>query len=114
MLKHRLEAASEAGGNDFISLVYTFLAQMNHREDYRKKLSGVFDDWRGKLAEDLSLSVPAPNPVPPRIAASLIQAMVHGLTMQLAVDPQAFDRDEMFAACQWLLAPLFKLMSDAG
>lgn len=108
MLSHRLSSFASDGGNDFTSVVYTFLAQMNHREDYRNKLSGTFDDWRNKLGEDWVQSVSEPRPpLNPRIAASLIQALVHGLTMQLAVDPKAFDPQEMLAACEWLLAPMF-------
>lgn len=108
MLAHRLETLANDGRNDFTSVVYTFLAQMNHRDDYRDKLSGTFDEWRNKLAEDWVQSTSEPRPpVKPRIAASLIQALVHGLTMQLAVDPNAFDRQEMLAACEWLLTPMF-------
>ena len=48
-----------------------------------------------------------PRPVEPRIAASLLQALIHGLTMQLMVDPDAFDRKAMFEACTRLLEPIF-------
>jgi AcrR family transcriptional regulator len=93
---------------DFFSLVYTFLAQMGHREDYRNKLSELYRQWREFIAADVAGSVPEPRPVPPRVAAGLIQALFHGLGMQLAVDPEAFDRGEMLAACVRLLAPLFR------
>ena len=33
------------------------------------------------------------------MAAALIQALFHGLDVQLMIDPDAFDRAEMFAAC---------------
>lgn len=108
MLAERLDTFARGGRNDFASLAYTFLAQMNHRADYRAKLSDTFGEWRGKLAEDWERSVGEPRPpLNPRVAASLIQALVHGLTMQLAVDPQAFDKVDMLAACEWLLAPMF-------
>jgi hypothetical protein len=37
--------------------------------------------------------------VPPRTMASLIQAILHGLAVQLAADPNAFDRQEMLDLC---------------
>jgi AcrR family transcriptional regulator len=93
---------------DLFSLLYTFLAQMGHRTDYRDKLSELYRGWREFLAADIAGSVPEPRPVSPRVAASLIQALFHGLGMQLMVDPGAFDRQEMLAACVRLLAPLFQ------
>jgi AcrR family transcriptional regulator len=93
---------------DLFSLLYTFLAQMGHREDYRDKLSETYRDWRNHIAADVVDSVPEPRPVDPVIAASLLQALVHGLTVQLMVDPEAFDRQAMFEACARLFAPVFK------
>lgn len=90
------------------SLLYTFLAQMGHRPDYRDRLAHLYRGWRGLIAADLEGSVPGPHPVPPAVAASLVQALFHGLGMQLAVDPNAFDRADMLAACLRLLAPLFR------
>lgn len=107
LAKHLDPAWPSAGERDFFSLVYTFLAQMGHREDYRAKLSERYGEWRGFIAADVAGSVPGPV-VSPRVTASLIQALVHGLGMQLAVDPEAFDRGEMLSACVRLLAPLFK------
>jgi AcrR family transcriptional regulator len=108
MFAHRLAAFAHGGRHDFASLVYTFLAQMNHRADYRDKLAFTFDEWRNRLADDWNLTVADPKPpLTPRVAASLIQALVHGLTMQLAVNPEAFDVQEMLTACEWLLAPMF-------
>jgi AcrR family transcriptional regulator len=95
-------------GRDFFSVVHTFLAQMGHREDYRNQLSKLYRQWRAFVAEDIAGSVPEPRPIPPWVAASLVQALFHGLGMQLAVDPEAFDRGEMLEACVRLLAPLFK------
>lgn len=97
-----------ADERDFFSLVYTFLAQMGHREDYRDKLSERYAEWREFITADVVGSVPEPRPVSPRVTAGLIQALFHGLAMQLAVDPEAFDRGEMLEACVRLLAPLFK------
>lgn len=93
--------------NELFSLLYTFLAQMGHREDYRNKLSETYRGWREHIAADVADSVPEPRPIEPRIAASLLQALIHGLTMQLMVDPEAFDRQAMFEACTRLLEPIF-------
>ena len=92
---------------ELFSLLYTFLAQMGHREDYRNKLSAMYQGWREHIAADVAGSVAEPRPIEPRIAASLFQALIHGLTMQLMVDPEAFDRNAMFDACVSLLAPVF-------
>ena len=92
---------------ELFSLLYTFLAQMGHREDYRKRLSEMYRGWREHIAADVADSVPGPRPVDPRIAASLLQALIHGLTVQLMVDHEAFDRKAMFDTCASLLAVVF-------
>ncbi|HJZ55428.1 MAG TPA: TetR/AcrR family transcriptional regulator [Gemmataceae bacterium] len=97
-----------APAKDLFSLLYTFMAQMGHREDYRDRLSQTYRGWREHVAKDIAASVPEPRPVSPTVAASLFQALVHGLTMQLMVDPVAFDRGEMLAACVRFLAPIFQ------
>lgn len=96
------------GEEDLFSLLYTFLAQMAHRPDYRDRMAHLYREWRQLIAADLAGSVPGPHPVPPAVAASLVQALFHGLGMQLAVDPNAFDRHDMLAACLRLMAPLFR------
>lgn len=100
---HRPEQKKE-----LFSLLYTFLAQMGHREDYRSKLSELYRGWRNHIAADVVDSVPEPRPIDPRIAASLLQALIHGLTVQLMVDPEAFDRQAMFDTCVRLFAPVFR------
>lgn len=98
-------------GKDLFSLLYTFLAQMGHREDYRNRLSEMSRTRQGMIAADFAESVPEPRPVSPEIAAGLLQALMHGLIMQLMVDPNAFDRQAMFEACTRLLAPMFQRSS---
>jgi AcrR family transcriptional regulator len=112
VLGRHLDPDGLPGKRDLFSLYYTFLAQMGHREDYRARLSELERGRREFIAADIAASVPEPRPVSPRVAASLVQALVHGLSMQLAVDPGAFDRQEMFAACVRLLAPVFKQDAD--
>lgn len=106
--QHLKPGSPKPGEQELFSLLYTFLAQMGHREDYRDRLSKLYRDWRGFIAADVATSVPEPHAIPPTVVASLIQATLHGLGMQLAVDPEAFDRTEMLAACLRLFAPLFK------
>ena len=103
----RLDSPGARKKNELFSLLYTFLAQMGHREDYRNKLSETYRGWREHIAADVADSVAEPRPVEPRIAASLLQALIHGLTMQPMVDPDAFDRKAMFEACTRLLEPIF-------
>lgn len=95
-------------GKELFSLLYTFLAQMGHRDDYRNKLSEMYRGWRNHIAADVVDSVPEPRPIPAPIAASLLQALVHGLMVQLMVDREAFDRQAMFDACVRLFAPVFR------
>lgn len=95
------------GGRELFSLLFTFLAQMGHRDDYRARLSKWYADWRAFIAADVESSVPEPRAVSPRVVAALVQALFHGLDVQLMIDPNAFDRAEMYAACVRLMAPLF-------
>jgi AcrR family transcriptional regulator len=102
----------EAG--NLFSLLYTFLAQMGHRPDYRTRLSEMYARWRAVLTADIASSAPGPRAVSPRTAASLFQAVMHGLGMQLMVDPAAFDRAEMQTACEMVFAPLVKGPEEPG
>jgi AcrR family transcriptional regulator len=83
-------------------LQYTFLAQINHREDFRAKLVWLFGEWRNYmtqgLAADLEKSPPI-RPVSPRAVATLVQAILHGLRVQAAVEPQAFSGPEILDLC---------------
>lgn len=98
-------------GWEFHALQYTFLAQMAHREDFREKLATMFGEMRTGMAAHWIVSakptVVLAKSVSPKTIASLFQAIMHGLTMQLAVDPEAFDRQEMLKLCIGLLGPLF-------
>ena len=98
-------------GQEFHALQFTFLAQIGHRDDFRKRLASLFSDWRNGLAAHWQVTA---NPelelarhVSPKTISSFIQALFHGLGMQLAADPEAFDRQEMLQFCIGMLAPLF-------
>lgn len=86
----------------FHCLQYTFLSQIGHREDFRQRLATLYEEWRSHLARELgddpSLR-PAARTVSPRALATLVQAILHGLAMQRAADPDAFDRQEMVDLC---------------
>jgi hypothetical protein len=80
----------------FGCLQYTFLSQIGHRQDFRKRLAQLYEEWRNNMAQGLT---DAPGGWSPRTRASLVQAILHGLTMQTVADPNAFDRGEMLALC---------------
>ena len=91
---------------EFHALQYTFLSQIGYREDFRCRLASLYEDWRSRMAEGLTEDLEGgttTQTVPPRAMASLIQALLHGLSMQLAADPNAFDREEMLKLCLDLL-----------
>lgn len=82
----------------FCSLQYTFLSEVNRREDYRARLAKVLDGWRKQLAEDVAVSLannPGGRSVAPEAFAALVLAALHGLALQRALDPDAFDCEEM-------------------
>jgi AcrR family transcriptional regulator len=92
---------------EFSCLQYTFLSQIAHREDFRQRLAMLYGMWRSNMAQGIGadrMRNADLRAVPPRTMASLVQAMMHGLTMQLAADPDAFDRQEMLNLCLDLLS----------
>jgi len=96
----------------FGPLQYTFLAQMSHRADFRERLAALYEEWRsnmsGGLTKDLE-AVDDPPPFPPRALATFVQALLHGLAMQRAVDPDAFDREQVLELCLDVLGSYLRL-----
>lgn len=96
---------------EFHALQYTFLAQIAHRADFREKLATLYEEWRAGMAQHWHATaqptLPIAQQVQGRTVSSFIQALMHGLMMQLAADPKAFDRTEMLHLCIGVLAPLF-------
>ena len=83
---------------EFHVLQYTFLSQIGHRADFRERLATLYEEWRGNLTKGIAADMdrsPGDNHASPRALATLVQAILHGLAMQAAADPMAFDRDEM-------------------
>jgi AcrR family transcriptional regulator len=91
---------------EFGCLQYTFLSQMGHREDFRQRLATLYEAWRSNMALGLASDMAcreAARPVSPRALSTFVQAILHGLAMQRAVDPNAFDGGEMLSLCLDLL-----------
>jgi AcrR family transcriptional regulator len=90
----------------FHALHYTFLSQIGHRGDFRARLTNLYEEWRRHLAEGLAECLPGDGrggSVSPRTFASFVQALAHGLAMQRAADPGAYDPREMYELCLSLL-----------
>lgn len=87
---------------EFHCLQYTFLSQIGHREDFRQRLASLYEVWRSHMATSLAddlVEQPPVRPVAPRAFATVVQAILHGLAMQRAADPDAFDREEVLQLC---------------
>jgi AcrR family transcriptional regulator len=87
---------------EFHALQYTFLSQIGHRADFRKRLASLYEEWRGNLTHGMEGELADSSDPPaadPRLLATLVQAILHGLAMQLAADPTAFDREAMYRLC---------------
>lgn len=87
---------------EFHTLQYTFLSQMGHRADFRQRLATLYEGWRAHMAGDIAAQqaeAPPCRPVNPRALATFVQALLHGLAMQQAADPAAFDPQEMKELC---------------
>ena len=114
-VKHGMDRMMQGDGSDnseLLSLVHTFMAQVRHRDDYRQKLAAANAGWREHLATDIAASA-GPNPtVDPTVGASIVMALFQGLGGQLAVDPNAFDREAVARTCLKILTPLFEPRPD--
>jgi AcrR family transcriptional regulator len=91
---------------EFRCLQHTFLSQIGHRRDFRRRLAGLYEEWRSHLAQYLTEELrkkPAVRKVSPRAMASVIQAIFHGLAVQNAADPLALDRVELVDLCRDML-----------
>jgi AcrR family transcriptional regulator len=90
---------------EFHALQYTFLSQVGHRDDFRRRLADLYEQWRGCMTADFAREgrreqAPA---VSSRTLASFVQALLHGLAIQRVADPGAYDRQEMLTLCLHLL-----------
>lgn len=91
---------------EFFALQYTFLSQIGHRDDFRQRLAGLYELWRGMGAADFARELPAPAGRPkvsPRTLASFMQAVLHGLAIQRVADPKSYDPRQMLTLTLHLL-----------
>lgn len=87
---------------EFIALQHTFLSQASHRDDFRERLAGLYENWRDRSAKALKRDLrarPAVRRVSPRALATLVQAIFHGLAVQRAADPDAVNPREIVHLC---------------
>ncbi len=104
--------------SEFHCLQYTFLSQIGYREDFRQRLASLYDEWRSNMAAGLAADLGRRNgstrgKPSPRLLATLVQALLHGLAVQLAADPCAFDGLEMMKLCLDVLGSYLNLAPPA-
>lgn len=106
-VRFALDKLMDTGGADTADLrvlAHAFHAQVRHRPDFKAKLAEVNTGWRAHVAADVA----ACGVAHPAAVASVIMALFMGLTEQLTVDPDAFDRAAVAAVCVRLLGTLFE------
>lgn len=106
-LRYGLGKLMRTGGSDTADLrvlAHAFHAQVRHRPDFQAKLAQVNAGMRAHIAADVA----ADGVANPTVVASVIMALFQGLTEQLAVDPDAFDRAAVCELCVRLLGTLFE------
>jgi AcrR family transcriptional regulator len=85
---------------EFQTLHYTFLSQISHRDDFRRRLADLYGHWRGKIAEDVERRPGTDaRKVEPRHLANLVQAILHGLRVQSLVDPESVEAEPVIELC---------------
>jgi AcrR family transcriptional regulator len=102
---------------EFAALQYTFLSQVGHREDFRQRLAGLYEEWRKHMVRDVEEELADPRKkvrASPRAIASLVQAVLHGLAVQRAADPAAYDPREMLELLLDLLGSYLQAGPPAG
>jgi len=89
----------------FHALQYTFLSQLSHRDDFRRRLADLYDGWRTHMAADVEADMrqAGRTEVSARTVASFVQAVLHGIAIQRVADPNAFDPREMLTLFLGLL-----------
>lgn len=86
---------------EFHALQYAFLSEASHRDDYKRRLAALYEEWRSGMARDMTESMALPDA---RAFATFVQAILHGLAMQRFADPAAFDAERMLDLTLSLLA----------
>jgi AcrR family transcriptional regulator len=102
---------------EFNTLQYTFLSQIGYREDFRQRLATLYEEWRSHMAHNVAADRAAgriKRPVPPRAMATVFQALLHGILIQAAADPLAFDRHEVLNLCLDMLGTYLGVKPDTA
>ncbi len=91
---------------EFGPLQYTFLSQIPHRQDFRLRLANLYEECRGYIAKDVAADMQRRpgKKASPRAVATLVQAVLHGLFVQRAADPGAYNGEEMLELLLDMLA----------
>jgi hypothetical protein len=87
---------------EFNALQFTFLSQLSHRKDFRDRLASLYEEWRSHGTNDLRKLLkkrPAARKVKPRALSTLVQAILHGLAIQKAADPDVVQTREIVNLC---------------
>jgi AcrR family transcriptional regulator len=98
---------------EFHALQYTFLSQISHRDDFRERLANLYEEWRRQMAEDFAADLGRKDGgrASPRTLATLVQAVLHGLAIERAAAPDAYDKEEMLELVLDLLGSYLKRRS---
>jgi AcrR family transcriptional regulator len=102
---------------EFHALQYTFLSQIGHRDDFRSRLANLYEEWRQRMSQDFAPALGRANgkrQASARTLATLVQAILHGLAMQRAADPNSYEKEEMLELCLDLLGSYLKQAAPAG
>jgi hypothetical protein len=94
MIRDILEDILEQPSPEFRCLHFTFLAQIGHRADFRRRLASLYEQWRDHLARQFRKEWQRRRParkISARTLATLVQALIHGIAIQSAVAPQSLD-----------------------
>ncbi|MBI1830672.1 MAG: TetR/AcrR family transcriptional regulator [Planctomycetes bacterium] len=104
IVRHVLDIvlADPPAHSEFHALQHAFLSQISHRADFRRRLADLYEHWRGRSVTALKRDLkkhPSSRAVSPRVLATLVQAIFHGLAVQRAADPTAVDAEQVTELC---------------
>jgi len=105
------------------ALQHTFQAQISHRGEIREKLADLYKQWRECVARDVEVISSGPTspgdsnqdlvPTPIEIA-TIYQALLHGLGMQIAADPNCVEQSRLAKICKSMIGELISRWKESG
>jgi AcrR family transcriptional regulator len=100
---------------EFDCLHYTFLAQMVHRPDFRKRLADLYANLRDRLLTDLQVEIQRAGLEPPDVAAlgAILIGTLHGLVMQINADTDSIDGPQIIRVLKDLVLRYFRSFEQA-